>query len=247
MRMKPDRRPHKTSTVPALRARIRALADPVQGTQSQRFFRTAPGEYGEGDRFLGIRVPALRALVQEFRDLPWEEATLLLHSEWHEERLVALLLWVQAHSRAEEPIRSAIHRTYLEHLFWVNNWDLVDASAEHLLGPHLPPGGGRLLTRLAASGSLWERRVAMIATLYGIRRGEFGAALRMAKRLRGDPHDLIHKAVGWMLREVGKRDLATERAFLDEHAAHLPRTALRYAIERFPEPVRRHYLQLGRR
>ncbi len=230
----------------ALRTRIRALADPVRGTQSQRFFRTGPGEYGEGDQFLGIRVPVLRALVKEFRNLPWEEATLLLHSEWHEERLLALLLWVQAHSRAEEAIRVAIHRAYLEHLSWVNNWDLVDASAEYLVGPHLPPGGGRLLTRLADSASLWERRIAMIATFYGIRRGEFGAALRMAKRLRGDPHDLIHKAVGWMLREVGKRDLATERAFLDEHAEHLPRTALRYAIERFPEPMRLQYLRLGR-
>lgn len=245
--MKPDRKTSGAPTVSALRARMSSLADPVKAIQCQRFFKTGPGEYGEGDRFVGIRVPDLRALVREYRDLPWEEATLLLHSEWHEERLVALLLWVQAHSRAEESIRTAIHRTYLEHLRWVNNWDLVDASAEHLVGPYLPPGGGRQLTRLAASASLWERRVAMMATLYGIRRGEFGAALQLAKRLREDPHDLIHKAVGWMLREVGKRDLAAERAFLDEHAAHLPRTALRYAIERFPEPMRRQYLQLGRR
>ena len=222
------------------------MADPVKAEGSQRFFRTGPGEYGEGDRFLGIRVPDLRALVREFRGLPWEESLVLLQSEWHEERLVALLHWVQAHSRADDSTRAAIHAAYLKHLRRVNNWDLVDSSAEHLVGPHLPRGGGPLLTRLASSSSLWERRVAMIATFYGIRRGDFEAALRMAKRLRGDSHDLIHKAVGWMLREVGQRDLDVERAFLDEHAARMPRTALRYAIERFPETERQKYLAMGR-
>jgi 3-methyladenine DNA glycosylase AlkD len=229
-----------------LRARVRALADPVKAESSQRFFRTGPGEYGEGDRFLGIRVPDLRALVREFRGLPWEASTMLLKSEWHEERLVALLHWVQAHSRADDATRVAIHGAYLKHLRWVNNWDLVDSSAEYLVGPHLPRGGGPLLTRLVSSSSLWERRVAMIATFHGIRRGDFEAALRMAKRLLDDDHDLIHKAVGWMLREIGKRDLAVERAFLDEHAARMPRTALRYAIERMPEAERRNYMAMGR-
>jgi 3-methyladenine DNA glycosylase AlkD len=171
---------------------------------------------------------------------------MLLKSEWHEERLVALLHWVQAHSRADDATRVAIHGAYLKHLRWVNNWDLVDSSAEYLVGPHLPRGGGPLLTRLVSSSSLWERRVAMIATFHGIRRGDFEAALRMAKRLLDDDHDLIHKAVGWMLREIGKRDLAVERAFLDEHAARMPRTALRYAIERMPEAERRNYMAMGR-
>lgn len=244
--MKTDRSSTPTPTASSLRARIRALADPGKAEQARRFFRTGPGDYGEGDRFLGIRVPDLRALVREFRALPWQEATGLLQSEWHEERLLALLHWVQTHSRAEDSTRIAIHRAYLTNLRWVNNWDLVDSSAEHLVGPHLPRGGGPLLTRLASSPCLWERRVAMIATYYGIRRGDYGAALRMAKRLRDDPHDLIHKAVGWMLREVGQRDLDVERAFLDEHAARMPRTALRYAIERFPEIERRKYLARGR-
>jgi 3-methyladenine DNA glycosylase AlkD len=233
-------------TASAFRARIRALADPVKAEQARRFFRTGPGEYGEGDRFLGIRVPDLRAVVREFRALPWEASTGLLQSEWHEERLAALLHWVQAHERAAPSTRAAIHGAYLSHLSQVNNWDLVDASAEPLVGSHLPRGGGPLLTRLATSPSLWDRRVAMIATFHGIRRGDYAAALRMAKRLRDDPHDLIHKAVGWMLRELGKRDPAVERAFLDEHAARMPRTALRYAIERFPEPERRKYLEMGR-
>jgi 3-methyladenine DNA glycosylase AlkD len=244
--MKTDRSSTFTPTVSLFRARIRALADPVKAEQARRFFRTGPGDYGEGDRFLGIRVPDLRALVREFRALPWQEATGLLQSEWHEERLLALLHWVQTHSRAEDSTRIAIHRAYLTHLRWVNNWDLVDSSAEHLVGPHLPRGGGPLLTRLASSSCLWERRVAMIATFYGIRRGDYDAALRMAKRLRDDPHDLIHKAVGWMLRELGKRAPDVERSFLDEHAERMPRTALRYAVERFPETERRKYLTRGR-
>ena len=244
--MKTDPAANPALTASAFRTRIQALADPVKAGQARRFFRTGPGEYGEGDRFLGIGVPALRALVREFRALDWEESTGLLESEWHEERLAALLHWVQVHERADHTTRAAIHDAYLRHLRWVNNWDLVDASAEHLVGPHLPRGGGPLLTRLAASPSLWERRVAMIATFYGIRRADGAAALRMAKRLRDDPHDLIHKAVGWMLRELGKRDPAAERAFLDEHAARMPRTALRYAIERFPDTERRKYLEMGR-
>lgn len=231
-------------TVAGLQRKLRALADPARAAQSQGYFRTGPGEYGEGDQFLGIRVPAVRLLVREFRLLPWDEATVLLLSPWHEDRLTALLLWVQAHRRAEPEVQSAIHHAYLENTRWVNNWDLVDSSAEFLVGPHLPRGGGPLLTRLARSESLWERRIAMLATFHGIRRGDYDATLRMARLLRDDPHDLIHKAVGWLLREMGKRDEAVERAYLDEESARMPRTMLRYAVERFPEPLRQHYLGL---
>lgn len=167
----------------------------------------------------------------------------LLRSAWHEERLFALLLLVRMYQQGDKTLRQRIHRLYLHHIQWINNWDLVDVSAEHLVGAHLAGRSKQLLNKLARSPSLWERRIAVLSTFYFIKQGQVEPTLEIARMLRKDPHDLIHKAVGWMLREVGKRDEATLRVFLDEHAPQLPRTMLRYAIERLPANVRKRYLQ----
>lgn len=232
-----------------MRAVLREVADPEKAAFAQRFFRTGPGEYGEGDRFLGIRVPELRRIAKRFRELPLVDITEMLRSPWHEERFVALVMLVDRHRRADLSERQAIHEFYLANTSRVNGWDLVDVSAEHLVGGHLDPHDPDtlvLLERLADSASLWERRIAIIATFHWIRRGIFDPTMVIAARLVHDPHDLIHKAVGWMLREVGNRDPAREEAFLREHCLTMPRTMLRYAIERFPEDRRRMYLE-GRR
>ena len=209
-----------------------------------RFFKTGPGEYGEGDRFLGITVPELRKVARQFKDLPQQEVARLLNSRWHEERLLALFILVRQYASGSPAQRDAIYRLYLRHTHRINNWDLVDASAEHIVGAHLHGGKRVPIRRLSRSTSLWERRIAMIATFHGIRRGKFDSALQVARWLRDDPHDLIHKAVGWMLREIGKREQRIEESFLQEHAARMPRTMLRYAIERFPEERRKHYLAM---
>jgi 3-methyladenine DNA glycosylase AlkD len=226
-----------------VRRALEALGDPARATHSARFFKTGPGEYGEGDRFLGIRVPALRALAREHRALPLDDVLGHLRSPWHEERLLALLILVEQHRRGGADARERLHRAYLENARFVNNWDLVDSSAEHLVGPHVDPGDLAPLERLAASASVWERRVAVLATFHWIKRGVFGPTLHVADRLLDDPHDLIHKAVGWMLREVGKRDPARLEVFLAERYRRMPRTMLRYAIERLPEARRRAYLR----
>ena len=222
---------------------LHALANARDAAILQRFFKTAPGEYGEGDQFLGIRVPRLRHLARRFRELPLEQVLNMLRSPWHEERLLALLLLVDLYRRGTDAERDAIHRAYLDHTAYINNWDLVDSSAEHIVGGHLDPRRLTLLDQLAHSGSVWERRIAMLATFHWIKRGEYRPTLRTAKLLMKDPHDLIQKAVGWMLREVGKRDLAVEERFLLEHYRAMPRTMLRYAIERMPEARRRQYLR----
>jgi 3-methyladenine DNA glycosylase AlkD len=228
--------------VESVQAELRALADAERAAGVARFFKTGPGEYGEGDRFLGLTVPQLRRLARAHRALPLDGALALLDSAWHEERLLALLLLVGAHDRADEAGRRRILDAYLAHTARVNNWDLVDASAAGIVGPHVAPDDLALLDRLSASSSLWERRIAMVATYHHIRRGEMRPALHVAERLLDDRHDLIHKAVGWMLREVWKRDPAAAESFLRAHHARVPRTALRYAIERFDEPRRRRWL-----
>lgn len=227
----------------AVRAELHALADPEDAAFLQRFFKTGPGEYGEGDRFLGIRVPQTRALVRCARSIPLESVLELLRSPWHEERLLALLILVDQYQRGTPDERKIIHRTYLANTQYVNNWDLVDASAEYLVGQHIRPDDLSLLEQLAASDSLWERRIAMLATFHWIKQGHFDPAFRIAELLLADREDLIHKAVGWMLREVGKRDQAAEEAFLRTHYKRMPRTMLRYAIERFPPDLRKAYLR----
>jgi 3-methyladenine DNA glycosylase AlkD len=230
-------------TISEVKRELQALADPRDAVHLQRFFKTGEGEYGAGDRFLGIRVPRLRTLARRFRALPHEHVLILLRSPWHEQRLLALLLLVEHYRRGTEAEREAIHRAYLANTRYINNWDLVDSSAEHIVGAHLDPGRRDLLEQLAGSESVWERRIAMLATFHWIKQGEFRPALRVARLLVNDEHDLIHKAVGWMLREVGKRDLGVEEGFLREHCRTMPRTALRYAIERMPEARRRKYLR----
>lgn len=225
---------------------LRALADVKRAEGAVRYFKTGPGQYGAGDQFLGITVPNARKVARAHSALPLSECVALLHSPWHEERLVALLILVAAHQRGTVAERAAIHRAYLANTHRVNNWDLVDTSASELVGSHVPQKGIKLLERLAKSDSLWERRIAMIATLWTIRQDDFAPTIRIAERLLDDTHDLMHKAVGWMLREMGKRDEAALTDFLDTHAARMPRTALRYAIERLSESRKRRYMAIPR-
>jgi 3-methyladenine DNA glycosylase AlkD len=214
----------------------------VRAALLRRFFKTAPGEYGAGDRFLGLTVPAVRAIAARHRTLPLRDLDALLQSRWHEARLLALVILMHQYEQGTASVREAIYRLYRANTDRINNWDLVDCSAARIVGAHLSGSGRGVLRRLAQSNSLWERRIAIMATGCYIRRGEFSDTLRIAQLLLDDPHDLIHKAVGWMLREVGKRDQAVEEQFLRRYARRMPRTMLRYAIERFPERLRRRYL-----
>lgn len=233
----------KAPTAASARRRIRELGDPNDALFLQGFFKTGPGEYGEGDRFLGIRVPAVRRLAKELRELPLDQIEALLHDRWHEARLLALILLGDAYKRASPAERGAIFDLYLRNTKWINNWDLVDVSAGRVVGAHLADRPRKLLDRLARSSTLWERRIAIIATQHFIRNGEFDDTIRLAEALLHDSHDLIHKAVGWMLREVGNRDRATLEAFLDTRAREMPRTMLRYAIEKLPPADRQRFMK----
>lgn len=227
--------------------RLNAIANARDAIFAQRFFKTGPGEYGEGDVFLGIRVPAVRKLAREFRDVvSAEEILRLLKSKFHEARLLALLLLVEKFERGDEAAKRAVYVSYLSGVSGINNWDLVDVSAARIVGAWLHGRDRAPLYKLARSKNLWERRIAIIATLYFIRQDDFGDTLRLAEFFLRDGHDLMHKACGWMLREAGKRDVRTLEAFLERHAAEMPRTMLRYAIEKFPEARRRAYLRAGR-
>jgi 3-methyladenine DNA glycosylase AlkD len=230
-------------TAGAIRKKLHAHAVAEDAAILQRFFKTGPGEYGEGDRFIGVKVPGIRAVCRECRSVPLAEVRALLRSAVHEERVLALLILVDAFGRAGAGERRRIYDFYLDHTRFINNWDLVDLSAAAIVGGWLRGRSKTPLTRLARSSSLWERRIAIIATYDGIRNGEFDETFRVADLLLKDTHDLIHKAVGWMLREVGKRDGAVERQFLAERYKSMPRTMLRYAIEKFPEAERRKYLK----
>jgi 3-methyladenine DNA glycosylase AlkD len=237
-----------TPELAQLTATLESLSDAEAAKGSAWFFKTGPGEYGEGDRFRGIRVPVLRKLVKEYRTLPHADVLALLKSPCHEDRLLALLIWVEQYRKGDEAQRQLIYDDYLAHTACINNWDLIDSSAEHIVGAQLyaegqQKGPSELLTRLAQSYSLWERRIAIMATFHFIRKGEFTETFRVADLLLHDHEDLIHKAVGWMLREVGEQDLAAEEAFLLPRYGTMPRTMLRYAIEKFPEERRQGYLR----
>jgi len=232
-----------TLTARAVLAGLNALGDPAKAAHAQGFFKTGLGEYGEGDKFLGIRVPEQRKIARAYKNLPSDDVAKLLKSEWHEARLTALFILVAHYEKGDEKTREVIYRLYLDHTAYVNNWDLVDSSAHFIVGPHLSPNERDVLDKLAVSDSLWERRISMIATYHYIKQGEFGDAFRIAEILVHDKHDLIHKAVGWMLREIGNRNLEAEEAFLEKHYETMPRTMLRYAIEKFPEPLRRAYIE----
>ncbi|MFL5621977.1 MAG: DNA alkylation repair protein [Gemmatimonadaceae bacterium] len=225
-----------------IRAELHSLADPADAIHLQRFFKTGPGEYGAGDRFLGLRVPALRTLASKYAALAHGDAVQMLASSWHEERLLALMLLVNAYKRGDGSSRAEIHQAYLANTAHINNWDLVDASAEHIVGAHLGTAEPALLVKLARSKDVWERRIAIVSTFHFIKREEFGPTFKIAALLMTDTHDLIHKATGWMLREVGKRDRDALDNFLRRHYQTMPRTMLRYAIERHPEGTRKKYL-----
>jgi len=225
--------------------RFRALRDPLVADHHLRFFKCGPGQYGEGDAFLGIMVPTLRKLSREFTPISVDEAFALLQSKWHEARILALMILVRKYERGDEQARQEIYRRYLASTSRINNWDLVDVSAPAIVGAYLLDRDRAPLFALAKSSSLWERRTAVISTQHFIRHGDVDDTLRIAEVLLDDGHDLIHKATGWMLREVGKRDQKVLERFLRKHARHMPRTMLRYAIERFPEELRRRYVTRG--
>ena len=206
----------------------------------QRFFKTGPGEYGEGDVFLGIVVPEIRKLVKKYSNLKIKEIIKLLHSKIHEERLTALLIMVNKFQVEED--KEKIYNLYLKNTKYINNWDLVDLSADKIIGDYLLNKPKSILYKLAKSKRIWERRISIIATFNFIKNNKFKETLKIAKILLNDEHDLIHKAVGWMLREVGKRDLKTEEKFLKKYYKKMPRTMLHYAIEKFPEKKRKQYL-----
>lgn len=228
----------------AIRAELRAAGDPERAIHSRRFFKTGKGEYAEGDRFLGVTVPDQRRIVARYRDLALKEILTLLHSPIHEERLTALLILTAQYPRATSEQQEVIARTYLSQTKWINNWDLVDCTAPRITGAHLLKRSRSVLRRFAKSKNLWERRIAIISTLAFISKGDFKETFTISKILMHDSHDLIHKAVGWMLREVGKRDLQPLDTFLKEYADRMPRTMLRYAIEKYPQKKRMKYLAM---
>ena len=221
---------------------LNSLANPDIAEHSQRFFKTAKGEYGCGDVFLGIRVPVIRRAVKQFESTSLVTAKKLLKSRYHEVRLFALLLLVMRFSRAHASEQERVYRLYLDSTKYINNWDLVDCSAPHIVGCYLFDKDRAVLYEMAGSDLLWERRIAIMATFYFIRQNQFSDALKISKQLLQDREDLIHKAVGWMLREIGKRDKAAEVKFLDRYYRQMPRTMLRYAIEKFSKVERQQYM-----
>ena len=216
------------------------LGDPIRASHCQRFFKTGPGEYGEGDLFRGITVPQLRKIARCWKKVPLQEMTLLLQSPYHEDRFVALCLLIHSFQHGNE---KPVYDAYMEYIHFINNWDLVDISCHKILGPYLFQSPRTILYSLAQSKHLWQRRIAIVSTYYFIKRDQYMDTLALSERLAGDTEDLIHKACGWMLRETGKRDESALTRFLNSSSITLPRTALRYAIERFPAPVRKKYLQ----
>jgi 3-methyladenine DNA glycosylase AlkD len=218
------------------------LANPERAPLLQRYFKTGPGEYAEGDVFLGLKVPETRAFAKLCGGLPLSEIEKILRSRFHEERLLALFLLTRRFSKTSPAEQKAIYDLYVANFDAINNWDLVDSSAPYIVGPYLQNRDRRVLVRWAKSKNLWERRIAMLASGYYIRQKDFADTLRLAELLLNDKEDLIHKAVGWMLREIGNRDRAAEEAFLNRFATRMPRTMLRYAIEKLPPAKRKQYL-----
>jgi 3-methyladenine DNA glycosylase AlkD len=230
-------------TTDQLRSALNCYADTKQAQLLQRYFKTGPGDYGEGDIFIGLRVPQTRSVAKAFKQAPLPIIKTLLKSAVHEERFLALMILAGQYNRGDDKQRQAIFETYLRHTRYINNWDLVDLSAPQIVGRHLEARDRTILTKLARSKSLWERRISMMAAFWFIKNSDFEDALAIADILLHDRHDLIHKAVGWMLREIGKKNIAAEEAFLLERYKNMPRTMLRYAIERFPEKKRQAYLK----
>jgi len=225
---------------------LESLSDSEKKIFLPHFFKTGKGEYGEGDKFLGVVVPKIREVAKRHKDVSFDIIAELLSSEWHEVRMCALLILVMRFNKADENTRNEIYRFYLLHTSSINNWDLVDLSAPGIVGANLSAKGAderQELYRLAESSNLWEQRIAIVSTITFIRNGEFDDTLQLAKIMMHHPHDLMHKAIGWMLREVGKRDKAVLTSFLNDYSLEMPRTMLRYAIEKFDEEERQYYLK----
>ncbi|PIP60144.1 DNA alkylation repair protein [Candidatus Uhrbacteria bacterium CG22_combo_CG10-13_8_21_14_all_47_17] len=233
-----------SSKLSSFQKELHALADQDTAQISSSFFKTGPGEYGEKDRFLGIRVPKIRAIAKKFQSFSLQDIEALLNSSWHEERLAGVIVLVETYKKASKQIQAEIFRFYLNHVTHINNWDLVDVSAPTIVGGSLLHSPRKTLDVLAASKNIWERRIAIVSTLAFIRENDFKDTLRISELLLQDTHDLMHKACGWMLREVYKRSPYTLETFLKAHAEQMPRTMLRYAIERMPERQRKSWLRV---
>ena len=224
-------------------AHLEDLADSEIAAHSQRFFKTGKGEYGYGDKFLGIRVPILREAAKLFKDASETEITRLLKSKYHEIRLLSLLILVGQFSMGSEDEKEKIYNLYLKHTNYINNWDLVDTSAHYIVGVWLTDRDRSKLYELANSNNLWERRISIMSTFYFIKNGDYRDTLKLSETLINDSEDLIHKAVGWMLREIGNRDQEVEEEFLKKHYKQMPRTMLRYSIEKFSNERRQEFLK----
>jgi len=223
--------------------KLKEIGNKEKAKKHQRFFKTGPGEYGEGDIFVGVTVPELRKLAKEYKTIPLREVKQLLHSSIHEERLLSLFMLIHRYSKGDESEKKRIYELYLKNTKFVNNWDLVDCSAGYIVGAFLFNKSKKPLYDLVKSDNLWERRISILSTFYFIKHNQFSDTLKISTILLSDKEDLIHKAVGWMLREVGKRDISVEEKFLKTHYKNMPRTMLRYTIEKFPESKRQRYLK----
>jgi len=234
------------SHLPVLIRELNSLKNPTKAKDLSWFFKTGPGQYGAGDKFLGIVVPLQRQLVRLYWDvINLTEIQILLKSPYHEFRLIALLILVRQYQTGDDKTKKNIYNFYLKNLKYVNNWDLVDLSARDIIGAYcFEHQNYSILTKLSQSTNLWKKRISLVSTHFLIKKDIFSPTLAISRALLTDPHDLIHKALGWMLREVGNRSLPTLIDFLDTYAVNLPRTALRYAIEKFPPDLRLHYLKL---
>ncbi len=229
--------------VSEIQKRLQKLGNKEKAKVLQKFFKTGKGEYGEGDMFLGVKVPELRKLIKDYKGISLKEVTQLLDSPIHEQRQFAILILVNKYLKSDKTTQEKIYNLYLKNSRFINNWDLVDCSAAHIVGAFLMDKSKEPLYILAKSKDLWERRISIISTFHFIKNNEFNDTLKISKILLSDKEDLSHKAVGWMLREIGKRHMPTEENFLKEHYKKMPRTMLRYAIEKFPEPKRQKYLK----
>lgn len=226
-----------------IRKEILKQKNPSQAIILQRFFKTGKGEYGEGDVFYGIKVPVQKTIAKQFKNLSLVDLKILFNSKVHEERLISAFILVEQFQKADEKKQKTIYNFYIKNRKGINNWDLVDLSAPKIVGQYLVDKDKSLLYKFARSKNLWEKRIAILSTFTFLRQHWFEHTLKISKILLNDKHDLIHKAVGWMLREVGNRDLQTEEEFLKKYYKTMPRTMLRYAIEKYPEPKRKAYIK----
>lgn len=235
--------PDKKISAEQISKKLKRLADKKVADQSRKYFKTADGEYAEAERFLGLRTPVLRDIAKQHWDMALTEVSKLLRSSYHEQRILAIYILVTRYKKANEVEKKRVYEYYRKHIKYINNWALVDSSAEYIVGDYLLERDRDVLYKWLHSSNLWHRRIAVMATFRFIRHEQYIDTLNMAEHLLTDEEDLIHKAVGWMLREIGKRNLSVEEKFLKKHCRAMPRTMLRYAIEKFPENKRQSYLK----